>query len=107
MQYTSIKDMINYMNAGKPFSLVYITYDSKTGRGGAVKKVQQAVKTFVNDSTINAEIKKDNNSVIYATKNPNHFANGTINIRVTAAGNADIRKVHVQLIRRFNGQIVK
>ncbi len=100
--------MMQYMNSGKPFSIIYITYNWHTGRGGAVKMVHQAVKTFVtSNEEARTAAKKDVVSHTQSIKNPNHYHNSTINIRISTAGNADIRKVHVQLIRRFNGAIVK
>ncbi len=96
------------MNTGRPFSITYITWDHQRGRGGSVKSVDQAVKHYQSArQDLNVEIKKDRPSLLYSIRNPNHFHNGTVNIRVSAAGNADIRKVHYQLIRRFNGAIVK
>jgi len=106
--FISISEIITWMNTGRPFSITYITWDHQRGRGGSVKAIEQAVKHYQADKEdYNAAIRADKPSLRYSLRNPNHFHNSTVNIRVTAAGNADIRKVHYQLIRRFNGAIVK
>ncbi len=97
--------MMAYYNTGKQFSMVYVTYDHKKGAGGVVKDVALATKHYKKPTQGKAVT-----STYVATdtsKNPNHFSNSTINIKIPAAGQALIRKVHVQLIRRFNGAIVK
>lgn len=102
--YISIKDMIAYMNSGKPFSIVYVTWDKAKGAGGSVKEVQLAYKNY---AAARSESKSVNVVEAIANKNPNHFSNSTVNINIPGQGGVDIRKVHVQLIRRFNGAIVK
>lgn len=94
------------MNSGLPFSITYVTWDKQRGRGGAVKSILQAVKHYKED-TDGKKQTMDTKELVYSIRNPRHFHNSTVNIRVTAAGHADIRKVHYQLIRRFNGAIVK
>ena len=98
--------MMTYMNTGKPFSIVYVTWDHAKGAGGAVKEIQLATKHYNNNRSNATPVSVANN--ISTTKtNPNHFSNSTFNIKIPGSGAADIRKVHVQLIRRFNGAIVK
>ena len=93
------------MNTGKPFSIVYVTWDHAKGAGGSVKEIQVAYK-HTNNKQSNAVQVSNANNVSTAKTNPNHFSNSTFNIKIPG-GSADIRKVHVQLIRRFNGAIVK
>lgn len=97
--------MIAYMNSGKPFSIVYVTWDHAKGAGGSVKEVQLATKHYKKQSKI--EQSQHANNISTTKTNPNHFSNSTFNIRIPAQGAPEIRKVHVQLIRRFNGAIVK
>ena len=99
--------MFDYGRSGQPFSITYITYDKKRGSGGAVKSVERAVLcTHVKGDDNTARVSNPV-TLNYSIKNPNHFNNSTLNIRVVAGGQADIRKVHVQLIRKFNGATVK
>ncbi len=105
--FISIGDMMQHMNNGLPFSLAYVTYDKTTGKGGAVKRVDMATKCFAKNTNDAKMPVMSGNNPRGIIKNPNHFDNSTVNIRVSAAGHADIRKVHIQLIRQFNGAIVK
>ena len=94
------------MNSGKPFSIVYVTWDKTKGAGGSVKEVQLAYKHYSNASGAkDAKTISTTNDTI--KRNPNHFSNSTFNIKIPGQGAVDVRKVHVQLIRRFNGAIVK
>lgn len=96
--------MIAYMNSGKPFSIVYVTFDKSKGSGGSVKEVQLAYKHYSNSTHTKATTVVSTDTV---ARNPNHFHNSTMNIKIPGRGSVDVRKVHVQLIRRFNGAIVK
>lgn len=97
-----------YMQTGKPFSMVYVTYDFATGKGGKVKRVEMAVRNYTTDSS-----KPDNSyppsprDPSRPSRNPRHYHNSTLNIRFQEKGQFVIRKVHYQLIRQFNGAIVK
>lgn len=102
LTYINIKEMIAYMNSGKPFSIVYVTWDKSKGAGGSVKEVQLAYKHYSNSTGKAAQAKEEGSK-----RNPNHFHNSTMNIKIPGQAGIDVRKVHVQLIRRFNGAIVK
>jgi hypothetical protein len=92
------------MNSGKPFSIVYVTFDKAKGAGGSVKEVQLAYKHYSNSTGSKTATVVSADTI---TRNPNHFSNSTMNIKIPGQGTVDVRKVHVQLIRRFNGAIVK
>lgn len=96
-----------YMDTGAPFSITYVTWNEKTGKGGAVMSFTNVVHHYAREHSVNAAIAKDPNQLKFATRNPNHYQNGTFNIRITAAGKLDIRTVHYYLVRLFNGMIVK
>jgi len=100
--YIGIKDMVAYMNSGKPFSMLYVTWDHTKGAGGSVKEVQLAYKHYSNTTGNTAKAKEEG-----IKRNPNHYHNSTMNIKIPGQAGVDVRKVHVQLIRRFNGAIVK
>lgn len=105
--FTSIGDMMQYMRTGKPFSIEYVQFNKKTGAGGTVKRIAVALLLKGEEKESIASQIADKKTLVHHVKNPQHFFNSTINIRVMAAGNADIRKVHVQLICRINGATVK
>lgn len=98
--------MFSYMNTTKPFSIVYVTYDSRRGAGGVVKEIQLAFKHYSKADGAQ-DAKQVSASENQSKRNPKHFSNSTVNIRIPGQDGVDIRKVHVQLIRRFNGAIVK
>jgi len=106
-KFISVKEMINYMRSAAPFSITYVTYDKRRGTGGSVKVVERAVMLTHNAKEDAAAKISSPQALTFSIKNPQHFNNSTLNIRVTAMGNADVRKVHVQLIRKFNGATVK
>ena len=60
--------MMQYMASGKPFSIVYITYNWATGRGGAIKMINMAVKTFVPVEDGNKEIATNATSRKYSIR---------------------------------------
>jgi hypothetical protein len=101
-----IKEMMDYIKTSKPFAIRYTTWNEQTGRGGDEKFILNAQRLFGEDVKENEGIRNNINNLVAATKNPNHFANSTFNIRVVAAGRGDIRKVHVQLVTEFNGKTV-
>lgn len=103
--FISISDMMAHYHSGTPFSMVYVTYDTVKGKGGAVKQIDKAVKCFLPSGE--EKKTKTTGKTNVSLKNPNHYQNGTINIRIVQNGSNDIRKVHVSLIRRYNGNIVK
>ena len=107
-KFISVKEMMDYMRSGSPFYITYVTYDKRKGTGGGVKNIDRAI-LLAKDKTEaeNKTAQQNKTTLVFNIKKPNHFANSTLNIRVMAAGNADIRKVHVQLIRKFNGATVK
>lgn len=73
-----------------PFDLEYVTANIKSGTGGEIKVLKNVVK--LRSKTLNA------------TKNANHFMNGTINVQPNGGG--PLTKIHVMLIRKFNNLIV-
>lgn len=107
-QYISIAEVMAYMNSAKPFSITYITYDFQKGTGGSIKEIQLAIKNYSKAAELSSPLQGTGADALnYRLRNPNHFANSTCNIRILGAGPSKIRTVHVQLIRRFNGAIVK
>lgn len=97
--------MMAYINSTKPFSILYVKYDFQKGTGGGIKEIELATKNY--QKPREDKPAPDAAEIKYSIRNPNHFSNSTINIRISGAGPSKIRTVHVQLIRRFNGAIVK
>ena len=103
-KFISVKEMFDYMRSAAPFSITWVMFDKNKGSGGGVKQIERAVMlTHVKDD--NADRKVNHTTLNYSIKNPNHFNNSSFNIRIVASG--EIKKVHAQLVRRFNGATVK
>lgn len=100
--------MMAYIRGGMPFSIKYVSYNEQKGTAGKVHFVQQAIITISKaDKEARRTQTTDATTLNYITKNPNHAQHDTFNIRVMAAGHADVRTVHVPLVREFNGCVVK
>jgi hypothetical protein len=106
-RFISISDMKAYMQSGKPFSMVYITYDFTRGKGGRVKRVAMAVHHYAANKSSTQAPPPSPRDPSRPSRNPRHYENSTVNIRYQDNGQFVIRKVHYQLIRQFNGATVK
>jgi hypothetical protein len=102
--FISLKDVLAQMDSGEPFSIVFITCDQRKGTGGEIITVEKAYK----QKWLSPEERKQQQLLQPASniikKHPRHYENSTRNIRL--ASNGDIRKVHIRLIRKFNGKTV-
>jgi hypothetical protein len=95
-----LKDMLSHLDSGQPFqSLEFVTLNKAKDTGGEWIKLEGARKhqTFSKPSTTIHQP----STVVH--KNPQHYSNSTRNILLP---NGEIRKVHIRLIRRFNGKTV-
>jgi hypothetical protein len=98
-------EVMQAIDTGDPFDLVFITADRRRGTGGAIKSVTNWVK-------ITAAPPKDmkrprfGQSNTSRAKNPNHYEHKTINIHNPANPRDNPTKVHWRLIQFFNGKRV-
>lgn len=92
------------MDAGQAFSIAFVTADKRKNTGGELIEVEKAYKS----GYINPEDRKKMQQLQPASdmlnKSPNHYQNSTRNIVI--ASNSEVRKLHVRLIRKFNGKTV-
>lgn len=95
-------EVLEAMDTGDPFDLVFITADRKRGTGGQIKRVENWVK-----------IKRENDpNVSFGTgtsmtglnKNPDHTRHNTFNICNPANPGQHPYKVHWRLMIFFNGK---
>lgn len=102
METVTLKEVLQWMDGGQPFSLMAITCNKKLKTGGEELFIKQAWKhNPLKASERQAIAKAQPESSL--RKNPNHFKNSTRNLRLP---NGDIREVHIRLIRQFNGKTV-
>lgn len=96
----SIQEILEHMDAGLPFSMIYVKADRKRGTGGQMVSVERAHKSGHNlkdgQRVTPSAIKK-------AAKNPNHSQHFTRNIVLP---DREVRTVHPDLIITFNGKEV-
>ena len=105
----SLRDALNVMRAVDadeepvPFSLKVVEYNEQLGTGGGFFEVERAILT---QSGKKSQKKGRFNEILLEKekilKNPNHFDNLTLNITLLPSRN--IRKIHVHLITRINGE---
>ena len=101
----TVTDARKQMLTGNAFDMVYCTYDERRSTGGERVSVRKCL-LFAND-----EEKKEMSQLpvlvagekIMKSKNPNHEAHNTFNIRLQ---NTEVKKVHWLLIEEFNNQKV-
>lgn len=98
----TLKEVLDWMDTGAPFSIAFVTSDDKRKLGGEWIEIKQASK-YVPFTRAEQERLDKAQPRVRTFKNPNHYENSTRNIELK---NKDIRKVHIRLIRRFNGKIV-
>lgn len=84
-----------------PFSITYVTYNSREAYGGELITYKHATLASLNHSgsKINTSIKPKK-----VSKNPNHWKNSTRNIHPEKSW--EIRKLNIWLMLEFNGREV-
>jgi signal peptidase I len=84
----------------KPFSVTFVSYNKRTGKGGDIVRYPNCYLRVVNNtgSRIIKDFKKN------ATHQPNHWQNSTRNFEVI--GTNQIKKLHIWLMLEFNGMEV-
>ncbi|MGV3588601.1 MAG: hypothetical protein ACO1OF_16465 [Adhaeribacter sp.] len=87
-----------------PFTIEFVTADRERNTGGEVIRLEKVV--LARDVK---GLKKKTSAILDSTEpdraaNPNHWLNGTRNLYHTQS--QQIRKCHIRLITKFNGQPV-
>lgn len=99
----TIKEVLLLMESGRAFSLTVVTANTKKGTGGELVSFPSATCTGYNvkDGTkLTASVMKKATS---EEKRPNHSEHFTRNILLP---DMRVRKIHIDLITRFNGKKV-
>jgi hypothetical protein len=99
----SLKELIEWMDAGKMFSIGFRTFNDKLQTGGEWIEFKECVK---HNHLTRQELKeKANKPREKVFKDPKHYENATRNIKVIER-DGELVKVHLRLIRKFNGKTV-
>lgn len=89
------------MESGEPFSVEFVTCDLKRKRGGEIISVEGAVLMRTTTDRANEQQSKPTNAT--TTRSANEYENATRNLLLP---NNQVRKIHIRLITKFNGQSV-
>lgn len=100
----SLKDVLDFMDSGEPFSIAFITCDQKKEKAGELITVDRARKHNWMSPDERRKLEKLQPESQILKKNPRHYENSTRNIMILV--NREIRKIHIRLIRKFNGKTV-
>jgi hypothetical protein len=97
----TLKEVLQMMDNGHRFSISFITADKHKKKGGEWITIADAFKGHERtpQQKISAAASQPKTALL---KHPHHFENSTRNIHLP---NGEVRKVHIRLIRRFNGLI--
>jgi len=97
----TLAEVLDWLDTGSPCELTVITCDHKQKKGGeelVLKMARKHILRPADQAAISAAQPK-----IESKRNPGHFENSTRNMILP---NGEIRKVHIRLIRQFNGKTV-
>lgn len=100
----TLKQVLEFMDAGQPFSISFVTADKRKNTGGEWIDIEKAYKSGYVDPEARKQTNKLQPASDMINRAPNHYQNSTRNIMIAA--NSDVRKVHLRLIRKFNGKTV-
>jgi hypothetical protein len=98
----TLKEVLDHLDSGQEFSMMVITCNEKKQTGGEELWIDKAEKHLPLNHRQRAALKKQQPSSLLK-KNPNHYDNSTRNLRMP---NGDLVKIHIRLIRIFNGKTV-
>lgn len=98
-----LKDVLDDMLKGQPFSISFVTYDGKRKRMGDLIEVEKATCTWREKPEKKTTTVANNGAKPVRTRQPNHWENATRNIVINGT---QVRKVHIRLITMFNGKNV-
>lgn len=95
-----LNDALKQMETGKPFSMTFVTLDVKRGTGGKLSEVDECI-LVQKKAAATAPMRKPK-------RNPEHWTNQTRGFKRLVAGypTSSVRKFHIFLITKFNGQTV-
>ncbi len=100
----TIKQLLGEMEAGRPFSLSFVTANKQKGTGGRIMSVTGALLSGYNlpsGTKLTGSVMNKATAHGRASKRPNHSNHFTRNILLP---DLTLVTVHIDLITRFNGK---
>lgn len=109
----TVRDMLEQMETGLPFSIAYVTYDAQRRKGGQIVRYEEAQLLQADEDQegrprTRLEEARHRTIQIKEKRDPRHQRWYTRNIRILQAGHKTslIKKIHPPLVFLFNDQIV-
>jgi hypothetical protein len=106
MDTITMKEMLNEMDTGRPFSVSFVTYDKQRKTGGKIRMIREAVINAQPKSTDkkSGKSKPPDQRVRVDRRNPHHYDHSTRSIRLVVNGckTSTIKKLHIFLVLTFN-----
>lgn len=102
-EFITLKEVLYFIDTGKKFDFRAITCDIAKDTGGEILEGLQVHKHNWIPTDQFKKLSREQKEIKKPAKNPRHYENSTRNI-VFAGG--EIRKIHIRLIRKFNGKTV-
>jgi hypothetical protein len=100
----TLKEVLETIDAGHNCALGVITCDVNRKTGGEYLVIANCKKAQFVTSHEQKEMDKAAPKANMVHKNPNHYENSTRNIIIIPS--MELRKIHIRLIRNFNGKTV-
>jgi len=101
MELITLKEALNTIHSGEKFSISFVTADRSRKSGGEIREYEDCVLSSIKDDKFRTSSRHNENPFII--KRQNHYAHATRNILLP---NGKIRKIHIWLITRINGNKV-
>lgn len=98
MEFMPLRDALNTMRGGMPFTIKFVTLDKKRKTGGVFKTIEASMLKYTSDSTQKTKLKK-NGTVASGQAFPK-------TISIWESAKRKYVEVHVRLIKEVNGKII-
>ncbi|MGN6476310.1 MAG: hypothetical protein ACTHKV_03720 [Flavipsychrobacter sp.] len=97
-------EVLKQIDSGEPFDLDFITANRSKGTGGRWIELRSWVKVTEDQEKTSAKANASRQTA--ASKYPDHYRHGTLNLRNPGNKALHIVKVHTALMQIFNGKKV-
>jgi len=99
----TLQKVLSFIDTGASFSIAFVTTDITRNTGGEWIEITDCRKHEFITGREKAKIAKAAPVTGMLYRDPKHYENSTRNLILR---NGEIRKLHIRLIRRFNGKTV-
>lgn len=102
-EMTKLMEQTDKMGNPIPFSLVFVTWNNSTQKGGDLRQMENMELTSINKTGTKQKRPRRSGPYI-SSKSPNHWKNSTRNIKPVYGH--DVTKINIWLVMAFNGHPV-